>query len=81
DLVGREGVLARGAVRERGDEQAAVRWFRESHRLQPENWTYKRQAWSLVDPGQGPTAEYDGDWVSDVQAVGAEAYYEPVRLD
>ena len=22
--------------------------FNECHRLQPENWTYKRQAWSLV---------------------------------
>ena len=21
-------------------------WFREAHRLQPDNWTYKRQAWS-----------------------------------
>ena len=24
------------------------RHFNECHRLQPDNWTYKRQAWSLV---------------------------------
>ena len=27
---------------------AAIAHFNECHRLQPDNWTYKRQAWSLV---------------------------------
>lgn len=27
---------------------AAIHHFNECHRLQPDNWTYKRQAWSLV---------------------------------
>ncbi len=31
-----------------GERDAALRHFRECHRLQPDNWTYKRQAWSLV---------------------------------
>lgn len=31
-----------------GDRDSAIRHFNESHRLQPSNWTYKRQAWSLV---------------------------------
>jgi hypothetical protein len=31
-----------------GERAAAIRHFDECHRLQPENWTYKRQAWSLV---------------------------------
>jgi hypothetical protein len=31
-----------------GDREAAIGHFNESHRLQPSNWTYKRQAWSLV---------------------------------
>ena len=31
-----------------GDRGAAVHHFNECHRLQPDNWTYKRQAWSLV---------------------------------
>jgi hypothetical protein len=63
-----------------GHPRDAVRWFREAHRLQPENWTYKRQAWSFVDALQGPTEEYEGDWLSDVRAIGAENYYPPVEL-
>jgi len=31
-----------------GRKDAAIAHFNEAHRLQPENWTYKRQAWSLV---------------------------------
>jgi hypothetical protein len=31
-----------------GRRDAAIRHFNECHRLQPDNWTYKRQAWSLV---------------------------------
>lgn len=31
-----------------GDRDGAIRHFNECHRLQPDNWTYKRQAWSLV---------------------------------
>lgn len=64
-----------------GRPEAAVRWFRESHRLQPDNWTYRRQAWTLVDPSQGPTDQYDGDWLTDVRREGAENYYEPLELE
>jgi hypothetical protein len=63
-----------------GVPAAAVHWFREAHRLQPGNWTYKRQAWSFVDPLQGPSDEYEGDWLSDVREIGAENYYPPVDL-
>ena len=63
-----------------GEPGAAVSWFREAHRLQPQNWTYKRQAWSFVDPLQGPSDEYEGDWLTDVRAIGAENYYPPVEL-
>ena len=31
-----------------GHRDSAIAHFKESHRLQPSNWTYKRQAWSLV---------------------------------
>lgn len=31
-----------------GERDAAISHFNECHRLQPDNWTYKRQAWSLV---------------------------------
>ena len=64
-----------------GHPDAAVPWFREAHRLQPDNWTYKRQAWEFVDPiMQGPSEQYEGDWLSDVREIGAENYYPPVDL-
>ena len=64
-----------------GHPEAAVPWFREAHRLQPDNWTYKRQAWEFVDPiMQGPSEQYEGDWLSDVREIGAENYYPPVDL-
>ncbi len=63
-----------------GHPEDAVRWFREAHRLAPENWTYKRQAWSLADPQQGPTDKYDSDWLTEVRAVGAENYYGKLEL-
>jgi tetratricopeptide repeat protein len=63
-----------------GHPEEAVDWFREAHRLQPGNWTYKRQAWSFADPLQGPSDEYEGDWLSDVRKIGAENYYPPVEL-
>jgi hypothetical protein len=72
--------LAQHLVRGNRSE-AAVAHFREAHRLQPDNWTYKRQAWSLVDPTQGPTREYDGDWLSDVRRVGPENYYPALHID
>lgn len=69
------------ALHRAGHAEDAVRWFREAHRLQPDNWTYKRQAWEFVDPIlQGPSEQYEGDWLSDVRAIGAENYY-PVSPD
>ncbi len=47
----------------------------------PDNWTCRRQAWTFADPAQGPTAQYDGDWLSDVRRVGAENYYAQVELE
>jgi hypothetical protein len=67
-------------LRRAGHEADAVRWFREAHRLDPENWTYRRQAWSLADPLQGPTDEYDSDWLTEVRRIGAENYYPPLEL-
>jgi hypothetical protein len=64
-----------------GHHADAVPWFREAQRLQPDNWTYKRQAWSLSDPLQGPTDDYDSDWLSEVRKLGAENYYPAVKLD
>jgi hypothetical protein len=63
---------------------AAVPWWREAHRLHPANWTYKRQAWTLVttpegaaenDLVQGPTDVYEGNWLDDVVAGGGGSAY------
>jgi hypothetical protein len=64
-----------------GHPDDAVAWFREAHRLQPENWTYKRQAWSLADPLQGPTEAYDSDFLTEIRALGAENFYAPAKLE
>jgi hypothetical protein len=64
-----------------GHSRDAIRWFRDAHRLQPDNWTYRRQAWTLADPLQGPTTDYESDWLTEVRRAGAENYYPSVTLD
>lgn len=68
-----------------GDRDDAVHWFRRAHALDPNNWTYKRQAWTFAttpegqvsDLLQGPTDLYEGSWLEDIKALGAENYYPP----
>jgi hypothetical protein len=64
--------------------EAAVRWWRRAHELDPGNWTYKRQAWTLVttapdaaenDLMQGPNDVYEGNWLDDVVASGGGEQY------
>ena len=76
-----------------GHHDAAVHHFREAHRLVPDSWTFRRQAWSLEKVGDGPLARfwqgpnpdapdawpYAGDWLTDVRQEGAENYNEPWR--
>jgi hypothetical protein len=63
---------------------AAVPWWREAHHLFPANWTYKRQAWTLVttppdatenDLMQFPNDVYEGNWLDDVLASGGGEHY------
>ena len=63
-----------------GRQDLSPKYWREAHRLQPDNWTYKRQAWSLADPLQGPTDLYDSDWLSDIRKVGPENYFPKLQL-
>ena len=63
-----------------GRPDEAIPHFRAAHRLQPDNWTYKRQAWTFIDPTQGPTDVYDGDWLSDVRKIGPENYYPALNM-
>lgn len=76
-----------------GRHEAAIIHFREAHRLVPDSWTFRRQAWSLEPWGDGPLARfwqgpdpeapqawpYEGDWLTDIRATGAENYNEPWR--
>jgi hypothetical protein len=79
----------------RGRRRLAIDHFNQAHRLQPGNWTYKRQAWSLVGNervggefgrfAQGPLAGEEDDWpfVSDFRsdtALLAEGEYYPRTL-
>ena len=80
-------------LEQHGHHEAAVRHFREAHRLVPDSWTFRRQAWSLEAGIEGPLARfwqgprdddpdswpYEGDWLTDVRAVGAENYSERFR--
>ena len=63
-----------------GRTDDAVEHFREAYRLQPDNWTYKRQAWNLLPPGQSPMELYGSDWLTDVRKIGAENYYPWLEL-
>ena len=64
-----------------GNHDAAIIHWREAHRLQPENWTYKRQAWNFEDPvRQGRTDAYESCWIDDVKMIGAENYYPAVQF-
>jgi len=72
-----------------GEHDAAVEHFRRAHELVPENFAYRRQAWSLEPTVEGPFARfwqgpsagneadwpYAGDWLSDVREMGASNYY------
>jgi hypothetical protein len=76
-----------------GHHATAVQHFREAHRLVPDSWTFRRQAWSLEKVGndamarfwQGPDPKlpeawpYEGDWLTDFRKIGAENYNDPWR--
>jgi hypothetical protein len=56
-----------------GRDDLAVDHFREAQRLDPANWTYRRQAWSLA--GTRRQELYGTDWLTEVRRIGAENYY------
>jgi hypothetical protein len=63
-----------------GDHAAAIPHWREAHRLDPDNWTYRRNAWNSEDPvRQGHTDVYDSSWYEDIKKIGAENYYPPIQ--
>jgi hypothetical protein len=61
----------------RGERDDAIAHFREAHRLDPTNWTYRRDAWSL--DAADHEAIYGTSWLAEVKREGVERYYP--RLD
>ena len=62
----------------RGAQAAAIEHFREAHRLQPTNWTYRRDAWSLA--GADREVVYGTSWIEEVKREGVENYYPTLDL-
>jgi hypothetical protein len=66
----------------RGDHPAAVAWWKQAHALFPDNWTYKRQAWTLEstpdgansDKAQEVQATYATSWSDEFLATGGANY-------
>ncbi|MDA3007876.1 MAG: hypothetical protein O3A28_09085 [Actinomycetota bacterium] len=69
--------------------RSAFAHWRDTHRLDPDNWTYKRQAWSLVGNeaagggelgrlmqfGADDSWPFDGDFNRDTAATPPGTYY------
>jgi hypothetical protein len=56
-----------------GHKLDAVAHFQAAQRLDPENWSYSRQAFSLVDESMGNP--YGSDLLEEVARVGVETFY------
>ena len=61
-----------------GFTRDAVAHFQEAHRLDPTNWSYHREALSLVDPSWGQV--YERDMLSEVAEVGPETFYPSLDM-
>jgi TolA-binding protein len=66
------------ALYARGAQAGAIEHFRDAHRLQPTNWTYRRDAWSLA--GDDREAVYGTSWIDEIKREGVENYYPSLRL-
>jgi len=65
-------------LQKNGQSDDAVEHFKIAHELEPENWTYKRQAWQYVSPLlQDARAVYGTGWADEVEKFGPENYYRP----
>ena len=66
------------AAERRSDHAAAVTWWKQAHALFPENWTYKRQAWTLESTPDGADSDraqevqesYGTSWSDEFLATG-----------
>jgi hypothetical protein len=66
-----------------GDHDAAIAWWKQAHALFPENWTYKRQAWTLESTPEGADSDkaqevqdvYGTSWSDEFLRMGGGAAY------
>lgn len=64
-------------------KDAAIPWWKRAHELHRENWTYKRQAWTLETTPEGEPSDmmqeagevYGTSWLDDVIALGGGENY------
>jgi hypothetical protein len=61
-----------------GHKLEAVPHFQAAHDLDPENWSYARQAFSLVDASMGKP--YESDLLGEVARVGVDTFYPPLNI-
>jgi hypothetical protein len=61
-----------------GHKLDAVPHFQEAHRLDPENWSYPRQAFALVDESMGKP--YELDLLLEVGRVGPATFYPELTI-
>ncbi|MBN4059693.1 TlpA family protein disulfide reductase [Acidimicrobium ferrooxidans] len=67
-------------------KEAAIEWWKRAHALYPENWTYKRQAWTLETTPDGEPSDllqevddaYGTSWIDSVLELGGGANYTVV---
>lgn len=65
-----------------GDHDRAIRWWKQAHALFPQNWTYKRQAWTLESTPEGADSDkaqevqevYGTSWSDEFLRTGAAGY-------
>jgi hypothetical protein len=63
-------------LEQQGHGVAAVPYFREAHALKPENWNYRRQAYSLVDA----EAAYGTTMAEVMRDPSSPPFYPPFEL-
>jgi hypothetical protein len=61
-----------------GHQSDAVAHFKAAQRLDPENWSYPRQAFSLVDESMGNP--YGTDLLAEVDRIGVDTFYPPLDI-
>jgi hypothetical protein len=62
-----------------GHKTDAVPHFQEAHRLDPENWSYPRNAFAIVD-AEEMGDPYGTDLLSEVARVGPQTFYPELDL-